>query len=240
MNIGLAQIKPFKGDIQRNIQLHLEWIEKALLENVDLIVFPELSLTGYEPQLAKGLAMTIDDSRLTIFEKLSNQKGISIAIGAPTQVENGILISMLIFEPDNPRKVYSKQMLHSDELAYFVEGKSQIILHQPSVQIAPAICYESLQTNHALAAKDLGAELYLASVAKSQKGVDKAKIHFSKTAKELEIPILMVNSIGFYDNFLSAGQSGVWNFKGELLGELDSKNEGLLVYNYHSDSVKKT
>lgn len=237
MKIGLAQIKPFKGDIQQNILLHLEWIEKAVKEDVDLIVFPELSLTGYEPEFAKELALDADDLRLNVFQNFSDQNEISIALGAPTQAENGILISMLIFQPKKTRKIYSKQMLHSDELPFFIEGTEQIIINQNDIQIAPAICYESLQTNHASAAKELGANLYLASVAKSQKGIDKAFIHFPKIAQEFEMPVLMVNTVGFCDNFMSAGQSAVWSSKGELLSNLDSKDQGLLIYNFETKNT---
>lgn len=230
MKIGLAQIKPHKGDVQQNILLHLEWITKAVKEDVDLIVFSELSLTGYEPELAKELAMDADDLRLKVFQNFSDQNEISIALGAPIQAENGILISMLIFQPKKPRTIYSKQMLHSDELPFFIEGTEQIIINQNDIQIAPAICYESLQTSHAFGAKELGADVYLASVAKSQKGIDKAFIHFPKIAQELKMPVLMVNSVGFCDNFLSAGQSGVWNSKGEFISQLNSETEGLLVF----------
>lgn len=230
MKIGLAQIKPHKGDIQQNILQHLEWIEKAVKEDVDLIVFPELSLTGYEPDLAKDLALKAEDQRLNIFQNISDQNEISIALGAPTQAKNGILISMLIFQPKKTRTIYSKQILHSDEIPFFIEGAEQIILNRYDIQIAPAICYESLQTSHAFAAKDLGANLYLASVAKSQKGIDKASIHFPKIAKEFEIPVLMVNSVGYCDNFFSGGQSAVWNSKGELLSQLNFETEGLLVF----------
>jgi len=45
--VALAQIAPVLGDRQRNIELHLEQIKAAARQQVDLIVFPELSLTGY-------------------------------------------------------------------------------------------------------------------------------------------------------------------------------------------------
>ena len=55
MKIGLAQIKPFKGDLGKNIELHLQFIQKAILNKVDAIFFPELSITSYEPELAGSL-----------------------------------------------------------------------------------------------------------------------------------------------------------------------------------------
>lgn len=229
MKIGLAQIKPYKGDIPQNIDLHLNWIRKAVEEKVDLIVFPELSLTGYEPELAHELAMGANDPRLNTFQQVSDHEGINIALGAPTRAENGILISMLIFQADKPMAIYSKQLLHSDEKPYFIEGDFQFILSQNGIQIAPAICYESLQKSHALRAKELNADIYLASVAKPQKGIEKANEHFPKIVLELGIHVLMVNSVGYCDNFLSTGQSAVWNQDGKLISRLNSNEEQLLI-----------
>ncbi len=56
MKICLAQIKSIKGDVEENIIHHKGFIEKALTYDVDLIIFPELSITGYEPELANDLA----------------------------------------------------------------------------------------------------------------------------------------------------------------------------------------
>src|SRR5690606_41051788 len=70
--------------------------------------------------------------------------------------------------PNLSRVIYSKQILHSDELPYFIQGNGQVILNIKNTNIAPAICYESLQPQHSVKAIHLGAELYIASVAKSR------------------------------------------------------------------------
>lgn len=230
MKISVAQIRSSKGDIQENIKKHAFWIERAASEKVKLIAFPELSLTGYEPELANDLALNGGDDRLGEFQDMSDQHYISIAIGVPTRTEASILISMVIFRPKQAVKVYSKQRLHADELPYFKEGKEQVILSLEDRKIAPAICYESLQKDHADHAKKLGADVYLASVAKSQKGIEEAYLHYARIAKELSMPVLLSNSIGYCDNFLSAGQSAVWNQNGDLIKKLESDKEGLLVF----------
>lgn len=52
VKIAVAQIKPIKGDIPSNVLQHVDFIELAAVNQVDLLIFPELSLTGYEPELA--------------------------------------------------------------------------------------------------------------------------------------------------------------------------------------------
>jgi predicted amidohydrolase len=57
MKICVAQTKSVKGDVLKNIENHLKFIELALAFSADLIIFPELSLTGYEPELAGKMLM---------------------------------------------------------------------------------------------------------------------------------------------------------------------------------------
>ena len=230
MRISVAQIKPVKGDIAANISIHQQLIELAVAEQVAGIYFPELSLTGYEPALAKDLAIHAGDNSLNNFQQLSDASNICIGIGMPLNTAAGIQISMFIFQPDRPLQVYAKQQLHEDELSYFVPGKKQTILTIDNTRIAPAICYESLQPNHAAAAHTLGAELYIASVAKSQSGVDKAMNHYPFVANTYQMAVLMSNCVGYCDNFESAGNTAAWTKQGKIAAQLNSTEQGLVIF----------
>ena len=209
--------------------------------NAEAIFFPELSLTGYEPELANELATDHSDSRLDTFQEISNNDKIIIGLGLPTRTETKIRISMIIFEPNQSRQTYSKQQLHSDELPYFENGMGQVIITTANTKIAPAICYESLQPTHSENAFKLGADIYLASVAKSEKGIEKAYQHFPKTAKQYTMAVLMSNCVGLCDNFLSVGKSSVWTRDGKLAGQLDDKTEGILVFDTETEeTIKRT
>ena len=230
MKICIAQTASLKGTVQKNIQNHLQIIERAVLLEADLIIFPELSITGYEPGLAKALSTNIEDDLFRPFQKLADKNGITIGVGMPTHTIDGINISMLIFQPSKEPIKYAKQMLHTDEEPYFVCGNKQAFININGKKIAVGICYETLQRAHFLNAKEQGADIYIASVAKPQGGIEKAYLHFPKIASEFDTPILMSNCIGFCDNFLSVGQSAAWNNNGELVGQLDNENQGLLIY----------
>ena len=237
MKICIAQIKSEKGNISKNIQNHLTFIERAIELNSDLIVFPELSITNYEPELANELATNINDEIFNPFQDLSDKSKITIGIGMPTKANDGINISMLIFQPNKERIVYSKCLLHPDELPYFVSSNNQPSLRIKGNNIALGICYETLQREHFIKAKNNNADLYIASVAKPDRGTDKAYIHFPSIAKEFETPILMCNSIGCSDNFVANGLSSIWNKKGELLDQLGEKNQGLLIYDFETEKI---
>ncbi|MEZ4978635.1 MAG: carbon-nitrogen hydrolase family protein [Chitinophagales bacterium] len=239
MKICIAQTKSEKGNIQGNMENHMELIESAIELKADLIVFPELSITNYEPDLAKELATDIESNIFNPFQEISNKNKITIGIGVPTKSTEGIHISMLVFQPNKEKTVYSKQMLHSDELPYFVCGKNQTFLIINGVKIAIGICYETLQREHFLNAKNQNIDIYIASVAKAKGGIEKAYHHFPKMANEFNTPILMSNCIGPCDNFMSVGQSAVWNKKGELIEQLDVENQGLLIYDTETERTDK-
>ena len=239
MKICIAQTKPTKGNVLANIEAHIRFIELALTSNSEAIFFPELSLTGYEPEFAKKLATYQNDNRLDIFQEISDSNNIIIGLGLPTTTESKIRISMIIFEPNKPRQTYSKQQLHSDEFPYFENGVGQVIIKTNDSNIAPAICYESLQSDHAEKAHKLGANVYLASVAKPANGVEKAYKHYPAIAKQYGMPVLMANSVGFCDNFLSVGKSAVWTKEGELVGQFDDKTEGVLLFDTETEEIVK-
>lgn len=237
MKISIVQIRPIKGDIITNIEKHRNFILRAVDWHADGVFFPELSLTGYEPELANELAITKEDHRLELFQQLSDQKNITIGIGVPTKTQTGVRISMLIFQPWKERQIYSKQQLHTDEFPFFEKGIAQLIVTIDQKKIAPAICFESLQASHSEKANILGADIYLASVAKSQAGVNKAMTHFAEVAKKYGMPVLMSNCVGNCDNFLSKGQSAVWTKDGKLAGQLDDASEGLLIFDTETEEV---
>ena len=238
MKICVAQIKSLKGNIQENIKNHIEIIERAIKLGVNLIIFPELSITSYEPSLAKELATNKEDTIFNPFQKLSNNNNITIGIGMPINSDDGVNISMLIFQPNKERITYSKQILHSDELPYFTSGTKQAYINKEENKIAVGMCDETLQKEHFLKTQQKGADIYIASVAKSKKGIEKAYKHFSEISNEFKTPILMSNSIGYCDGFLSFGNSAIWNKKGRLIANLDKENEGLIIYDTETEIIK--
>lgn len=237
MRIGLAQTKAVRGDIQANIENHIHFIQRAIQLNTGLVIFPELSITGYEPDMAQELSTRIEDEIFNPFQEFSDTHDIIIGVGMPLKTTDGVTISMLIFQPHQSRLEYSKQILHPDELPYFKSGSQQPSLSIQKKRIALGICYETLQREHLTKAKENNAEIYIASVSKPDRGTDRAYLHFPVVAKEFKMTILMVNSVGFCDNFHSNGRSSIWDSEGQLIGELDNANEGLLIYDTDIETV---
>src|SRR5262245_12341761 len=103
MKIALAQTRPFKGDIQKNIEAHKQFIRMAHSMGAEMVVFPELSITGYEPSLAKELSTHIDDARFDSFQLMSDEWRVIIGVGMPLKAEEGEMIGLVFFQPHQHR-----------------------------------------------------------------------------------------------------------------------------------------
>jgi predicted amidohydrolase len=237
MKIAVAQSKPIRGNIISNIQNHMPLINRAVAHGAGMIIFPELSITGYEPQLAGELATHKDDHRFDDLQQLSDTNKIIIGTGMPIQIKEGVQIGLIIFQPGSPRQVYAKQYLHEDELPFFVPGNEQLYLQNDTLKIAPAICYELSVPEHSARAHANGAGVYIASVAKSVEGVEKAVKTLSGIAQRYSMIVLMANSIGHCDNFDCGGKTSIWNDQGILAAQLNGNNEGILIIDTDTEKV---
>lgn len=237
MTICVAQTEARPGDITANIQRHISFINQAVAGGADLIVFPELSITGYEPALAVGLATEPDDTRFDVFQQISDASQIVIGIGVPIKSEAGIWIGLLLFQPRQEIRLYTKQHLHPDEEPFFVSGKSFSSLPISNQTIAFAICYELSVPEHTEQACASGAGIYIASVAKSVGGINTGLDRLATIASDQSMTVLMANCVGMADGQECAGMSSIWNDKGMLLGQLDANSEGLLLIDTDTQQV---
>ncbi|MFD1142931.1 carbon-nitrogen hydrolase family protein [Larkinella insperata] len=237
MRISVAQTRPVKGDISRNIDHHQRFIDLAAAHGADVLVFPELSITGYEPTLAGELATTPDDPRFAVFQQRSDAHNLTLGIGVPTRNEAGVCITMVLFHPNQPWQTYAKKYLHADEEPFFVSGRNASVVLRNKPEVALAICYELSVPEHAADAHQTGATLYLASIAKTASGVQKAAQILSDIAKTYAMTVLMANSVGPSDDFVSGGKTAIWSTRGDLLAQLSDTGEGMLLFDTETQKV---
>lgn len=236
MKVCVAQTKPIKANLEANLQQQLKFVDAAVRMNADVIVFPELSLTGYEPQLAASLAFTLDEERLKQFQRVSDEHTIIIGTSMPLLTSNGVCIALLFFHPQAAKQVYYKHYLHTDEEPFFVPGNNDdVLIH--GTRIGVAICYEISVPEHVQDVCKNGANMYVASVAKTAQGTKQAYNTLSAVAAKYGMPVLMSNSVGYCDNFYSAGSSAIWDDEGRLIAQLNEE-EGLLVFDNNSKQTE--
>ena len=239
MKIAVAQTKPVRGDIQRNTEAHKKLIGLAIANGADIIVFPELSITGYEPQLAKELATEINDKRFDDFQKLSDSNAITIAIGVPIKVNSGICIGMILFQSNSSRNVYYKKYIHEDEEPFFMSGQNDVGVIGEKNDIGLAICYELNVPAHAEDAFNKGAKYYIASAVKSKSTMEKNFNRLEEISKKYGMTTFLSNCVGESGGYDCGGKSSIWNNKGELLAQLNETSEGILIFDTENNEVRK-
>ena len=241
MRVAIAQIEAIKGNIEKNIENHLKWIKQAIQNTADMVVFPELSLTGYEPDLAESLATNQDDTRLDEMQSLSDKNEITIGVGLPTRKDRNVFVSMIIFQPHKERLTYSKQYLYPPEKSIFTAGKNPLVLNFKTEVVSPAICYETSNKAHCEYASQNNATIYIASVLSSIGGIDAELKKLSGIAKNKNMVTFMANYVGKSGGYECAGKSSVWDTTGKLIGQLETGTEGILIYDTETkEIVKKT
>jgi NAD+ synthase (glutamine-hydrolysing) len=126
VRIALAQIAPRLGDVEANLARHHELLEEARAKAADLVVFPELGLTGYQLQdLAAEVAMRLDDPRLA--DLAAATSGLSAVISfVEESADHRLFIAAGLFEDGDLQHVHRKLFLPTyglfDERRFFAQG----------------------------------------------------------------------------------------------------------------------
>lgn len=129
MKVAVAQISSYLGNLEKNIEKHLEYCDKAIAEKADVIVFPELSLTGYS---LKDINYEISLNPYTSpkLNKLREKsKDISIICGLVEEGDNSAIYNAAAYIEDGEvkfthRKVYLPTYGIFEELRYFTPGRT--------------------------------------------------------------------------------------------------------------------
>jgi len=236
MILASAQTRPKGGDINDNLRDHYILIKIAADKGADLIVFPEMSITGYEREKADLLAFTPNDSRLDKLAKLAVDREIVIIAGAPIRINFDLYIGGFIFQPDNSLVIYTKQFLHLGEEAYYKSSFDyNPIIKLDNERISFAICADIDNPKHPENAGKVDSSIYISSIFFSPKGIPSAHRLLSSYAKKYSMNVLMSNFSGESWGQASGGRSGFWDKNGILIAEMNDSDSGLLIVEKNKD-----
>ncbi|MDW8851941.1 carbon-nitrogen hydrolase family protein [Flavobacterium sp. MMLR14_040] len=236
MILAAAQTKPTRGNIEANLLDHYRLIELAVQNKAQLIVFPELSISGYEREDAQKLAFSKDDSRLNHLRKLAVENNIIIVAGAPIQIGNQLFIGEFVISADNSISIYTKQFLHEGEDEFFESSFNyNPMITIENKKISFAICADIDNPLHAENACERETDIYIASIFFSPNGIPNAYRDLQSYAQKHKMNVLMANFSGESWGYPSAGQSAFWNNKGELVGQMNDLDCGLLLIENKND-----
>lgn len=230
MKIAAAQTMPQDGNIQANMDTHLRLTLHAADNGARLIIFPEMSLIGYMRESAADWAFTQDDQRLQPLKRLSVEKDITIIAGAPLAIGNSLYIGALIISPDDTVSVYTKQFLHPGEEVFFESSFDyNPLLDLDGEKISIAICADVNNPLHPQYAHARQAGLYIAGIFFEPQSIDRLYRQLADYSARFNMKILMANYGGPSYALDAAGRSAFWNDSGELVAQLETTGEEVLI-----------
>lgn len=230
VTIGLAQLPVVKDAVNENLAAHLGYIERAAKEDDDVVVFPELSLTGYELALLDELAMPKSSDVFNTLSSAAAQHNIVVIAGCPLHNEgNKPHIGAVICFPSGKREFYAKQYLHEGEEVYCSPGTQHYLFTVKDTRIALAVCADFANPAHIEAAAAQQAEVYTASALISEAGYEADAKLLADMAKRHQMPVLLSNHISTTGGWQTCGNSGGWNAEGELKVVANGTEQSLVL-----------
>jgi predicted amidohydrolase len=241
-SIAVAQTCPVPGNVAANLDEHLRLAGCAASEGAQLVLFPELSLTGYEIGLADRLAFSEDDVRLAPLVDVAASRGIIVIAGAPVRIDARLHIGAFIVSPDRTVRLYPKQRMGAfseaarcdgivppAEATVFEPGDRSPLIGFAGRTAAVAICADVGQPLHPLRAAERGAEAYLASMFVIPSEFEAEAVRLSRYAAEHSMIVALANFGSATGGLASAGRSSIWSAQGELLIQLRDAGPGVAV-----------
>jgi predicted amidohydrolase len=242
VKVAVGQIAPVLADLDKNIEKHEKLVMRAIDENADIILFPELSLTGYSLKDATyDVALNKNDKKLDKLKKLSSKISIScgfVEMGNRHELYN----SNLFFEDEKiaalHRKVYLPTYGVFEEERYFSSGNRFKAFDSKWTRFGVLVCEDIWHSASGLILALDGATVILVSAAGLTRGTSKDEkpeniVAWETLIKSLAISttsyIVFANRVGVEDGLVFWGGSEIVQPSGQTIAKADYYSEQLLV-----------
>lgn len=236
IRIALAQINPVVGDVTGNAQKIVAWsVEARQKFNADVVVFPELALTGYPPEDLLFRQQFIQQVELAIEEINRANPGLCIIFGAIKKQQDKLFNSAVILQPDQAIVYYHKQELPNygvfDEQRYFVAGHQACVIDIGGISLGITVCEDIWSPQPAAQSVESGAQIILnlnASPFHASK-ISQRMVQVEQRILENKVPVCYVNMVGGQDELVFDGFSFVLDAKQKLVQMAEGFKAGLSV-----------
>jgi predicted amidohydrolase len=255
VTIGLAQMYPKLGDVQTNLATHLRWIKQAEDEQVDLVVFPELSLTGYQVQdLVPEVAIRATDDDPVFSELLKASSNVDVMVGFVHQdVRNRFFIASAYLSGGQclhlHHKVYLPTYAMFDESRYFDQGEHVRAFDTRFGRVGMLICEDFWHISPPYLLWLDGADIFLMQSSSPSRGLNASERLSSTRWVELVNQaygsmftnyIVHCNRVGYEDGKNFWGGSSVVDPDGEFMTHGLYFDEGLVTQTIDLNQVHRT
>jgi predicted amidohydrolase len=209
--VSLAQEYPVLGDCAANLERVLQRLHQAQAAGSDLVVFPELMLSGYKlDEQSIKLAEPVDGPLIERIRLTCNTLGLACVISLPEQVASGPHITSLFIDSDGSiRGRYRKTHLYADEKQLFTPGDTLEPFETSFGKVGMMICYDLEFPEVSRRLTLAGAELLIVATANMTPFADQQAVYVRARAFENEVPVVICNRVGTEPGLEFCGGSAV-------------------------------
>jgi predicted amidohydrolase len=228
--VAVAQPKVVAYDVETNARTHADVIRGA---RARLVVFPELSLTGYN---LDAPAIDCEDPRLAPIIAACAEVGAVALVGGPVADPDGReFIATIRVDETGAGVAYRKIHLHPPEDERFAAGDQHVVMPLGGWHLGLAICRDASIPEHAAAVATAGATAYVASTVNEP--TDPRDERMRDRALAHDIPVVASCSAGPDGPLFGCGGSGFWRTDGTLAAQA-SADPGVVVVMDLADLVR--
>ena len=239
LRILIAQLNLLVGDVAGNQDKVLAAARTARdAQGADLVVFPELTLTGYPPEDLLLRPELIARTEAALAEIAAQTEGIALVLGYPRANLGGLYNAAGLIADGRILAEYAKQHLPNysvfDEKRYFHAGVAPCVAEFKGVRIGLTVCEDIWEEGPARQAAEAGASLLIninASPFHLGKAAEREAL-VSRRAREHGFPIVYVNLVGGQDELVFDGGSFVVDAAGEVAARLPFFDEATLAVDF--------
>lgn len=239
ITIALAQINTTVGDLEGNCTKIRRYAERSIEQSAQLVVFPELALSGYPPE-----DLVLKNSFLSDCERLLSQLAselppdIVAVVGTPYRVEGAARNAAAVLARGRLQGIYSKMLLPNygvfDEKRHFTPGETGMLLNINGVQIGIHICEDSWFSEKTptrlLQQVSMDALINLSASPYFRRKLFVRELTLAQTARQVRAPLFYCNLIGGQDELVFDGASMIFDQEGQLIARACQFGEELFIH----------
>jgi NAD+ synthase (glutamine-hydrolysing) len=235
LRVALAQINSTVGDLEGNSKKIREGISRARGEGAQLVVFPELSLTGYPPEDLLLKTHFLDATEAAIRELASEAHGVVALVGYPERADDVYNAAAVLADGHLAavyRKVYLPNYSVFDEQRYFQSGDEGALIELNGIPIGLTVCEDIWEPGPPLTDEALSGARVIVNLSASPyhagKGLEREAMLVQR-ARDSNVAVVFCNLVGGQDELVFDGHSVVIDVDGEILARTPQFEEAFTV-----------
>ncbi|MFA5165202.1 MAG: NAD+ synthase [Candidatus Omnitrophota bacterium] len=247
IRFAMAQVNPTVGDLQGNKEKIIKYISDARSLGCDIVILPELALTGYPPEDLLLKSQFIDDAAKALNDIVHKTDNIIAVVGCLDRGKDGIYNSAALIRDKELIHIYHKIMLPNygvfDEKRYFKSGDESFVFKFEGLKIGVNICEDIWEGNGpaSFEAMDMGAQVMInISASPYHSGKLQARENMLiKRAQDTASIILYDNLVGGQDELVFDGGSMIVGWKGSVLARGKQFEEDIVLFDLNVEEYLK-